>query len=256
MSAPPGRGPGPCPPQIRIGTAGWSVPAAYRAAEPVSSQLQHYATHFNCVEINSSFQKPHRPATFARWADSVPPEFRFSAKLPKAITHEHRLVACGQALTQFCATLAGFHGKLAVLLVQLPPSLEFERRTAAASLSRLCTLTSAAIVCEARHLSWFHPRVNRLFSALGITRVFADPPVDAALQPAIGAEQFSYLRLHGQPRRYYSSYSPEYLSSLAVRLHATAKGLGAWCIFDNTAGPAAWSNAMELQEDLRRQRSA
>jgi uncharacterized protein YecE (DUF72 family) len=238
------------PATIRVGIAGWSVPASYRAVEPVSSQLHHYASYFDCVEINSSFHKPHRPTTYARWAESVPPDFRFSAKLPKAITHERRLVACQEAMTQFCATLAGLHDKLGVLLVQLPPSLQFDERTVEASFSLLRASSSAAIVCEARHVSWFHPRVDRLFSSLGITRVFADPPIDAAPQPVTVAGQFSYLRLHGQPRRYYSSYSADYLAGLAARLKPAADGPGAWCIFDNTAGPAAWPNAIQLKQDL------
>jgi uncharacterized protein YecE (DUF72 family) len=240
------------PASIRVGIAGWSVPASYRAVEPVSSQLRYYATYFDCVEINSSFHKAHRLTTYERWADSVPPDFRFSAKLPKEITHDSRLVGCEQAITQFCATLAGLHDKLGVLLVQLPPSLEFDQRTVEASFSLLRKSSSATIVCEARHPSWFHPRVDRVFGALGITRVFADPPIDATSRPAIAAGQFSYLRLHGQLRRYYSSYSSDYLAALAARLKPAAGGPGAWCIFDNTAGPAAWPNAIELKQDLLR----
>jgi uncharacterized protein YecE (DUF72 family) len=240
-----------------VGVAGWSVPAAYRAVEPVRSQLQHYASHFDCVEINSTFHKPHRLATFARWADSVPAEFRFSAKLPKLITHERRLVDCEQEVTQFCTAVAGLRDKLAVLLVQLPPSLVFDPRAVETSFSLLRNSTGAAVVCEARHASWFDSEADRLFSALGITRVFADPPIadppiDAALPPAIAAGQFSYLRLHGHPRRYYSSYSPEYLADLAARLQPAAAGPGAWCIFDNTAGTDAWPNALQLKQDLLR----
>jgi uncharacterized protein YecE (DUF72 family) len=240
-----------------VGIAGWSVPACYRAVEPAGSQLQHYARYFDCVEINSSFRKSHRLATFARWADSVPAEFRFSAKLPKVITHERRLVGCEQEVTQFCTALTGLREKLALLLVQLPPSLEFDASALESSFSLLRNSSSAAIVCEARHASWFDRNADRLFSALGITRVLADPPIagspiDAALQTAIAAGQFSYLRLHGQPRRYYSSYSPEYLDGLAARLQPAAAGPGAWCIFDNTAGTDAWPNAIQLKQDLLR----
>jgi uncharacterized protein YecE (DUF72 family) len=242
----------PMPAAIRVGIAGWSVPAPYRAVEPAGSQLQRYATHFDCVEINSSFYKPHRLTTYARWADSVPPDFRFSAKLPKLITHERGLVACEEAVARFCATVAGLRDKLHVLLVQLPPGLVFDQRAAGAILSLLRDSSSATIVCEARHASWFTPEVDRLFSALGITRVLADPPIDAVPQPSITAGQFSYVRLHGQPRRYYSSYSPEYLADLAARLKSAADGLGAWCIFDNTASTAAWPNAIELKQHLLR----
>jgi uncharacterized protein YecE (DUF72 family) len=246
------------PATIRVGIAGWSVPATYRATERAGSHLQQYASYFDCVEINSSFYRPHRHTTYARWADSVPPDFRFSAKLPKAITHESRLVACKDAVAKFCAAVAGLGAKLAVLLVQLPPSLVFDQRAVAASFSLLRAASGAAIVCEARHLSWFQPRVDRLFSTLGITRVFADPPIDpalqidAALQPVTTAGQFLYLRLHGQPRRYYSSYSAEYLADLAQRLKPAAERPGAWCIFDNTASAAAWPNAIQLKQDLLR----
>jgi uncharacterized protein YecE (DUF72 family) len=239
------------PATIRVGVAGWSVPAAYRVGEPAGSHLQQYATYFDCVEINSSFYKPHRLATYTRWADSVPPDFRFSVKVPKAISHERRLIACEEAVTRFCAAVAGLHAKLAVLLVQLPPSLVFDERAAEATFSLLRASSSATIVCESRHLSWFQPQVDRLFSALGLTRVFADPPIAAALQPAPAVGQFSYFRLHGQPRRYYSSYSPEYLAGLAVRLKSAADGLGAWCIFDNTASTAAWPNAIQLKQHLQ-----
>jgi uncharacterized protein YecE (DUF72 family) len=84
----------------------------------------------------------------------------------------------------------------------------------------------------------------------------AGAPIDAALQPVIAAGQFSYLRLHGHPRRYYSSYSADYLAGLvaglAARLKPAADGPGACCIFDNTAGPAAWPDAIQLKQDLLR----
>jgi uncharacterized protein YecE (DUF72 family) len=244
------------PATIRVGIAGWSVPAAYRVAEPAGSHLQQYAAYFDCVEINSSFYKPHRLATYARWADSVPPDFRFSVKVPKEITHEHRLIASEEAVTRFCAAVAGLRDKLAVLVVQLPPSLVFDERAAEATFSLLRASSSATIVCEARHLTWFQPQVDALVSALGLTRVFADPPIadpstGAALQPVPAAGQFSYFRLHGQPHVYYSSYSPEYLAGLAARLKSTADGLGAWCIFDNTASTAAWPNAIQLKQQLQ-----
>ncbi|EGH32463.1 hypothetical protein PSYJA_27274, partial [Pseudomonas syringae pv. japonica str. M301072] len=30
--------------------------------------MQRYASRFNAVEINSSFYRPHRAETYARWA--------------------------------------------------------------------------------------------------------------------------------------------------------------------------------------------
>jgi uncharacterized protein YecE (DUF72 family) len=237
--------------KIRVGIAGWSVPASYRATEPAASQLERYAAYFDCVEINSSFHRPHRITTFSRWADCVPADFRFAAKLPKTITHAHRLVSCADEVTRFCAALAGLKDKLGALLVQLPPSLVFDEAAATAVFSQLSHASSAAIVCEARHPSWFHLDVDQFFGAVGVTRVFADPPISPSLQPAAAAESFAYLRLHGQPRRYYSAYSSEYLAGLASRLRVAIAGAGAWCIFDNTASAAAWPNALQLKDELR-----
>ena len=75
-----------------LGCAGWSLP---REAQPAfstgGSHLQRYASRLNAAEINSSFHRPHSRATDERWAAAVPPEFRFSVKLPKTITHGNKL---------------------------------------------------------------------------------------------------------------------------------------------------------------------
>ena len=70
---------------------------------PHGSNLARYAARFAAVEINSSFYRPHRPETYARWADSVPAGFRFAVKLPKSITHEKRLQEFGAELDRFAA---------------------------------------------------------------------------------------------------------------------------------------------------------
>ncbi|MBV9271007.1 MAG: DUF72 domain-containing protein, partial [Candidatus Eremiobacteraeota bacterium] len=76
---------------LYVGTAGWSVPKDVRQEfSPDGPALQRYAGRFDCVEINSTFYRTHRPSTFERWANSVPGGFRFSLKMPKAVTHERR----------------------------------------------------------------------------------------------------------------------------------------------------------------------
>src|ERR1700710_2034231 len=107
---------------VRIGCAGWSLPraeASHFAA--AGSHLERYVARFEAVEINSSFHRPHRPATYARWAASVPPSFRFSVKVPKAITHDLRLRDAHGLLQTFLAEAAGLGDRLGCLLVQLPP---------------------------------------------------------------------------------------------------------------------------------------
>jgi uncharacterized protein YecE (DUF72 family) len=58
----------------------------------------------------------------------VPEDFRFSAKLPKTITHKQRLIDAEALLESFLSEINGLGAKLAVILVQLPPSLAFDPR--------------------------------------------------------------------------------------------------------------------------------
>src|ERR1700710_2503714 len=112
---------------LRVGTAGWSVPSRYTAEVPAGgSHLERYARRLNAVEINSSFYRPHQRKTYERWARSTPAAFRFSVKVPKAMTHDRRLVDCGALIDRFVAEVTGLGNKLGVLLVQLPPKLVFE----------------------------------------------------------------------------------------------------------------------------------
>src|SRR5678816_1638156 len=77
---------------IRVGTAGWSIPraAAFRF-DPAGTHLQRYSRSLRCAEINSSFHRPHSAATYAKWRHSTPADFRFAVKMPRTITHELKL---------------------------------------------------------------------------------------------------------------------------------------------------------------------
>ena len=90
------------------------------------SVLARYARVFDCVEINSSFYRPHRRSTYERWAATVPNGFRFAVKVPKAITHEKRLVEAQPELERFLGEAGGLGETLGSLLVQMPPSLAFD----------------------------------------------------------------------------------------------------------------------------------
>jgi uncharacterized protein YecE (DUF72 family) len=153
-------------------------------------------------------------------------------------------------LDAFLVESAGLGEKLAVLLVQLPPSLGFDAEVAARFFAGLGARTEAAVVCEPRHPSWFGGEADALLASLRVARVAADPArVPEAAEPG-GWRGITYHRLHGSPRMYYSSYPSEYLQALATRLHEdAAAGREAWCIFDNTASGAAAENALELLRD-------
>ncbi len=235
---------------VHVGCAGWTLP---RDAQPhfptTGTHLARYAGRFPAVEINSSFYRPHRAATYARWAASVPRGFRFSVKVPRAITHERRLGDAGPPLDAFLGGVTALGPALGCLLVQLPPSLALDASTADAFFATLRARYAGPVAAEPRHASWFTPAGERLLAAWQVARVAADPArVPAAAAPG-GWPGTVYYRLHGSPRMYYSAYDAAFLDQLAPRLHAPAPG--AWCIFDNTALGAATANALELLERLR-----
>jgi len=236
-------------PIARIGTAGWSIPAASRDVFPAGGTgLERYAAMLNAAEINSSFYRPHRPETYQRWAAAVPPDFAFAVKLPKAITHVARLAATEDMLAAFAAEVAGLGDKLGVILVQLPPSLVLDAAIAGHFFRQLGDVIPIAhIACEPRHASWFTAAANDLLAGLHVARVAADPAIlPVAGQPG-GWPGLRYYRLHGSPRIYRSSYDDRALAAIAADLAPEPDGAPGWCIFDNTASGAAIANALALR---------
>jgi len=235
-----------------VGCAGWSLAGDVQTQfGEGASHLQRYASRLNAVEINSSFYRPHRRATYERWAASVPRDFRFCVKLPKAITHERRLAACDGLLQDFFGQAGGLGEKLGCLLVQMPPSLAFEATAADAFFRSLRKVHAGHAAVEPRHHSWFGAEAGALLGAHGLARVLADPVLfDEGRQPG-GWDQLVYVRPHGSPRMYYSAYAPELLERLALRIAmAQAEGRAVWCMFDNTASGAATHNALALSATL------
>lgn len=229
-----------------IGCAGWSLGREYWPQFPAEgTHLQRYAARFNGVEINSSFYRPHRRQTYARWAESVPPGFRFSVKVPKWITHELRLQNCDQALDEFLGQCGGLGDRLGCLLVQLAPSLAFEPASAEAFFVALRQRFDGDVVVEPRHASWV--TAQPLLQAYRIAQAVVDPSRISTDGSAQGWVGLGYWRLHGSPRIYHSAYDERYLQALAQQLKvAAAQGAATWCIFDNTASGAALGNALAL----------
>lgn len=238
---------------ISIGTAGWAVGSAAAASFPESgSSLERYASVFDVAEINSSFHRPHRAATWQRWRDSVPDGFRFSVKVPRAISHERKLIDCDELVAAFLEQVHALGDKLAILLLQLPPKLAFEEPAAMAFLTMLRGRTGTTLVCEPRHASWFEPQAGALLRSLGVTRVAADPAKHPGADVPGGWRGLSYFRLHGWPVMYRSSYQDR-IGELAATLEAeAAAGRPSWCIFDNTASSAAIGDALSLRSRIRR----
>ena len=207
----------------------------------------------NAVEINSSFYRPHRPATYKKWSSSVGADFRFSVKLPKAITHESRLQNCTDLLETFLSECGELGDRLGCLLIQLPPSLAFDAAVAGQFFEMLRARYSGYVVIEPRHGSW--AEAQPLLIDQHIAQAAVDPTrLDTDGMPG-GWQGIRYWRLHGSPKIYYSAYEESWLSERARHIQsALSDGAPVWCIFDNTAQDAALGNALFMQRLLNRDR--
>jgi uncharacterized protein YecE (DUF72 family) len=230
-----------------VGCASWGIPKDVADRfPPGASQLERYAAVFPAVEINTSFYRPHQPKTYARWAASVPDDFRFSVKLPRTITHEARLRDVDALLDRFAHEAGELGPKLGCVLVQLPPSGVFDAAVVADFLPRLRARFSCLLALEGRHPTWFGEAATALLREHGIVRVIADP---AAGQPGahVPTTAAAYIRLHGTPHVYYSPYAPEALARIVRQVEtARANGAEVWCIFDNTAEGHSVPNALDV----------
>ena len=237
---------------VLIGTAGWAIPATVREAFPQEgTALQRYAEMMECVEINSSFHRPHRRSTWERWAESVPEGFRFAAKMPKTISHALRLANAEAELESFIGEVTGLGDRLAVLLLQLPPSLTFYQDLTMTFIAQVSSRTDVRLVVEPRHPSWFEPEADTLLASLEVARVAADPAKVAAGAVPGGWRGMSYFRLHGSPAVYRTPYGESRLTHYADLLASEiAAGRPTWCIFDNTASSAALGDALELSRQM------
>lgn len=238
---------------VRIGTAGWSIPAQYSDRMPIGgSHLERYARQMDAVEINTSFYRPHQRKTYERWARSTPASFRFSVKVPKAITHDAGLQNCEILLDRFIAEASGLDDKLGALLVQLPATSDCDQETAGHFFRDLQSRVGCPIVLEPRHASWFTADIDQWLADLRVSRAAADSaPVTGADTPG-GWDGFAYFRWHGSPRIYFSDYDATALKQLETEMRRSAgRAVPTWCIFDNTAAGAALGNALDVSSSLR-----
>ena len=72
---------------------------------PPGERLRSYATWCNAVEGNTTFYATPARSTVESWVRQTDPGFRLVLKLPKSITHEHRLTGVDEELRSFLSAI-------------------------------------------------------------------------------------------------------------------------------------------------------
>jgi uncharacterized protein YecE (DUF72 family) len=192
--------------KIRIGSCAWTFDgwkgSFYPADLPTSRWLEFYARYFPAVEIDSTFYAAPTEDTVLRWMEMTPASFRFTCKLPRAITHACRLRDCTTELNAFLRAVEPLAAKLQIILIQLPPSFApKDGKTVLRSFIKQLP-REFRFAIEFRHPGWHRPNIIRLLETHRICWVWADtsPLNERNLAPFEFlplTTDFLYLRLLG-----------------------------------------------------------
>jgi len=189
----------------RLGCPAWNEPAwrggFYPADLRQGESLGHYVRTFNAVEGNTTFHARPAMATVQRWAEAMPADFRFCAKLPRDISHEGDLRERLQATTDFLALLAPLGARVAPVWLQLPAAFGPERLDELEAW--LEYFAGREVAVEVRHPAFFardeeERALNRLLHARGVERICLDSRAlfaCAADDPAVQHAQSKKPRL-------------------------------------------------------------
>ncbi len=235
----------------RVGTSGWSYDHwrgdFYPDDLTRGKELEHYATVFNTVELNSSFYHLPKPQTAQGWHERTPPGFVFAVKGSRYISHRLKLTEADEAMKRFTDSIKPLAEKTGPILWQLPPGFACDQQRLASFLE--LKPPDQRWAWEFRHESWFGPEVYELLEGYNCALVWADAP-NYPLETVITAD-FTYARLHGHEKLYASNYSDEQLKDWAEKL-VTAGGeeRDIFVYFDNDAAGHAPRNALTLREML------
>lgn len=232
-------------PPIYTGLSGLKLPIPKYLFPPPfenSTRLTYYASFFNSIEFNSSFYKVPQPATVAKWAASVPENFRFTFKLWKGITHIKGFDFKKEDVFAFFRSINSANDKKGCLLIQFPPSLGKEYTFQLENLLSCINDSEPAqdwkIAVEFRNKSWYHQDVYDLLDDYRAAVVIHDIPKSAT--PLLSHKSsFVYLRFHGPTGNYRESYSDDFLDEYATLINEwKQEGKIVYAYFNNTMGDA------------------
>jgi uncharacterized protein YecE (DUF72 family) len=200
---------------VRLGGQGWSESdwngVFYPRGLKAGDRLATYAGAFDFVEIDSTFYAAPAPQMVERWRDSVPPTFRFAAKVPQVITHDPD-PASGQPraplagpgwedhLAQFAETMRLFGDRLAALLIQLPPQWHWRPERLAVVERALAALPrDLHWAIEFRHRGWLNDAVFALLREYGVAFTIQDLYY-MPRHVEVTTDDLAYVRLQGKRR--------------------------------------------------------
>jgi uncharacterized protein YecE (DUF72 family) len=241
-----------------IGTSGWSYKEWVGAFYPNSgtNKLSFYTKIYRTAEVDSTFYSYPSKGLVLGWTRHSPPEFVFSVKLPRLLTHDKKLdlsKGVEADLLRFLSLMNPLiaSGKLGPVLIQLPPSYSY-----GADYEKLKGFLRAVpedirFAVEFRHPTWLREDVRSFLRERNVADVIVDEPL-LPPETAVTAD-FAYVRWHGHGSRpwYNYRYSENELAGWAPKVKEVASRVkSTFGYFNNHFRGFAVENSLRMMQLL------
>ncbi len=176
---------------------GWVGNFYPEGAKP-SDFLREYARRLTTVEGNTTFYAVPALKTLDAWLEEMPPTFRFCPKVPKAISHNGKLMENVERAREFTETMSRLGTRLGPMFLQLPP--RYSPKLLPDLQAFLAVWPPAVrLAVEIRHLDWFEApygdALNKLLSEHNMAQVMYDTRAirDLAADPILAGSVYKTL---------------------------------------------------------------
>jgi uncharacterized protein YecE (DUF72 family) len=237
---------------VHIGCSGWNYASwkdEFYEGKPSRLWLQHYAQHFDTVEVNNTFYRLPLQTSVARWVEATPKNFIFAVKASRYLTHIRRLTDLDGGIKRYYERLEPLvrSPKLGPVLWQLPAN--FGRNDDRLRVA-LEALPPGRHAFEFRHSSWFVEPVYELLRAHRAALVIGDRPEVKEFQTHELTADLTYVRFHYGSRGRRGNYSESELEEWAERFEEWRREREVFAYFNNDWEVFAVRNALWLKRRL------
>jgi uncharacterized protein YecE (DUF72 family) len=216
--------------RIRVGVGGWTYEGwrgtFFPKGLPHARELGHASRRLTTLEINATFYRTFKPATFRKWRDEVPEGFVFSVKAPAFASQRRDLAGAGDAIARFLDSgLVELGDALGPILWQLAPGKRFDAGELASFLGLLPESAEGRAlrhVLEVRHASFAVPGYVELARRHAVATVFADSDEYPSFADSTGG--LVYARLMRSRASLRNGYAPQALDRWAAAARTWAAG--------------------------------
>jgi uncharacterized protein YecE (DUF72 family) len=213
--------------------------------------LEHYARHFDTVEVNNTFYRLPNRSAVANWERTAPPGFTFALKVSRYLTHIKRLTDLGGGWQRFLDRIDPLlrSPKLGPLLWQLPPNFRRDDERLRTALATMAADGRRHCV-EFRHPTWFVPQTYEALREHGVALVIGDRPEVKAFQAEVFTADWTFVRFHYGSRGRRGNYSEGELQEWTSKFRQWREEVDVFAYFNNDWEVFAVRNALRMKELL------